>query len=243
MINMGTQSQPRHFLFIIYLFSFSFRKIFLTKYIDACKIKSLLADCLDIAVFLSSLNVKIVERVGRRKRMAFNTQSSAQAVNQNQRENADAGIKFFHQGRNAEAYHLLNQPNLENQPAARFALGLCYLLAQDISQAIVCFERAYRLFREAAVSSFTAESSEIIVKLTAHQIKNQIFLSPMDTDFCARFPKAASETALLALVYTYWQNGMKEQARKLAAGLTGPAFEAFKIQILNFEEGLAIESL
>jgi hypothetical protein len=33
---------------------------------------------------------------------------------------------------------------------------------------------------------------------------------------------------LLAMIHVYRQKGMTDQARKLAAGLTGPVFEAWK---------------
>jgi hypothetical protein len=36
---------------------------------------------------------------------------------------------------------------------------------------------------------------------------------------------------LLALIHVYRQKGMTSQAQKLAAGLTGPAFEDYKIKL------------
>jgi hypothetical protein len=53
----------------------------------------------------------------------------------------------------------------------------------------------------------------------------------MDGDFCAGFPKFAGDMVLLALIHVYRQKDMKSQAQKLAAGLTGPAFEAYKAEL------------
>ncbi|MDR1410149.1 MAG: hypothetical protein LBJ12_07820 [Oscillospiraceae bacterium] len=53
----------------------------------------------------------------------------------------------------------------------------------------------------------------------------------MDESFCERFPKAAEQTALQALIHAHIKNGSPEQAKHLPPGLTEPAFEAFKKKI------------
>jgi hypothetical protein len=72
------------------------------------------------------------------------------------------------------------------------------------------------------------ENGGTYLKLAEKQIEDELYLRPMDPDFCARFPKAAGDMVLLALIHVYRQKGMGDQAHKLAAGLTGPVFDAYK---------------
>ncbi|MDR2052953.1 MAG: hypothetical protein LBP80_06020 [Treponema sp.] len=143
-------------------------------------------------------------------------------------DHAAAAVAYLRQGFDAQAFLLLSGPQMKD-PAARFALGLCCLRAGEEDAAIFCFEEALRLIKALPVPPpETAENGETYLKLAKKQIEDELYLSPMDPDFCARFPKSAGQMVLLALIHVYRQKGMTSQAQKLAAGLTGPAFEAYK---------------
>ena len=138
-------------------------------------------------------------------------------------------ISCMHNGRNAQAFSLLSSQEFEKVPAAQFALGLCYLRASDPSKAIACFEQALRALKTS--NHPTRElpvSNETYIHLSAKQIKEMSFLEPMDADFCTYFPQYAEQNTLLAMIHAYRENGMIEQARRLAAGLTGTEFAEYR---------------
>ncbi len=165
--------------------------------------------------------------------MSFN--SGGPSDKQTTPEQISAAVKYLRQGWDAQAFLVLSESGTEKNPVARFALGLCYLRANDLTMAAQCFEQALNLLKAAsaatpatAVMKGTSENSETHVKLTEKQIEDKVYLTPMDPDFCARFPKAAEQIAILALIDVYQRKGMNEQAQRLSSGLTGPAFESFK---------------
>jgi tetratricopeptide (TPR) repeat protein len=164
--------------------------------------------------------------------MGFNTDRPAPLEKPQGEEHIAAAIAYLRQGFDAQAFLLLSGPHTEKNPAARFALGICHLRAGEPDAAILCFEQALRLIK--AVPSpppETAENSETYLALAKKQIKDEAYLSPMDSGFCAGFPKAAGLMVLLALISVYRQKGMTSQAHKLAAGLAGPVFEDYKIKL------------
>jgi tetratricopeptide (TPR) repeat protein len=157
-------------------------------------------------------------------------------------ERSATAIKYLRQGWNAQAFLMLSEADSEKDPAARFALGICHLRAGDPSSAASCFEQALQLLKIASsvpsgvmTRKGPGENSETYLRLTAKQIEDMIYLTPMDPDFCTRFPKGAEQIALMALIHTYNQKGMTEQALRLASGLIGPAFEGYKKRLK--EEG------
>jgi tetratricopeptide (TPR) repeat protein len=155
--------------------------------------------------------------------MNFNTDKPLEKT----RGEEHIAIAYLRQGFDAQAFLLLSGPQTEKDPSARFALGLCHLRAGEPDAAIFCFEQALRLIK-AVPGPETAENGETYLKLAKKQIEDELYLSPMGSDFCARFPKSAGNMVLLALIHVYRQKGMKSQAQKLAAGLTGPVFEDYK---------------
>lgn len=163
--------------------------------------------------------------------MSFN--QNVPAEKKQDTDNAALAIGFLRQGWNAQAFLLLSEPGSEKDPAARFAMGLCHLRADDPSSAIGCFEQALNLLKAASPSGAfvpkgASESSEICIRLTVKQIDDETYLDPMDADLCKCFPKAAEQTVIMAMIYAYMQKGMAEQAKRLSAGLIGPAFERYK---------------
>jgi len=166
--------------------------------------------------------------------MTFNPNIFAPTVKPQDKDRLAAAIAYMRQGRNAQAFLLLSAKELEQNLAGRFALGLCYLHAADLSAAIACFEQALRLLKTmSATMSVASENSETYLKLAEKQIEDKVYLTPMDTDFCEQFPKAAEQTVMLALIDAYLQKGMPEQAQRLLAGLTGTAFAAYKQKLLK----------
>jgi tetratricopeptide (TPR) repeat protein len=170
--------------------------------------------------------------------MSFNT--TVPAEKQQNTEKFAFAIKYLKQGWDAQAFQILSQSGSENIPAARFALGICYLRAGNPSSAIQCFEQALQLLRSSAfLQSGTAaangksENSETYIRLAAKQIDEEIYLNPMDVDFCKFFPKVAEQAVLLALIHAYKRKGMVEAAQKLSSGLTGPVFEAYKNKLME----------
>jgi tetratricopeptide (TPR) repeat protein len=160
--------------------------------------------------------------------MNFNTDRPLEK--QHGEDRVAAAIAYLRQGFDAQAFLLLSGPHTEKDPAARFALGLCHLRAGEPDAAIFCFEQALRLIK-ALPGPETVETSETYLKLVKKQIEDKLYLSPMDSGFCAGFPKFAGDMVLLALIHVYRQKGMTSQAQKLAAGLTGPAFEDYKADL------------
>ena len=160
--------------------------------------------------------------------MSFNTNLSAEG--QQAPDQSAAAIKYLRQGWDAQAFLILSEAGSEKNPAARFALGICHVRAGELSFAIPCFEQALQLLRGApqAISKGIGENSETHLSLTKKQIEDAIYLTPMDADFCSRFPRAAEQTVTMALVHVYKQKGMVEQAQRLASGLIGPAFEEYR---------------
>jgi tetratricopeptide (TPR) repeat protein len=164
--------------------------------------------------------------------MNFNTGMTLPPGTPRGEEHIAMAIACARQGFDAQAFLLLSDPRTERDPAARFALGLCHLRAGEPDAAISCFEQALRLIKAIPCPPpGTAENSETYMKLARKQVEEELYLTPMEPDFCTRFPKAAGNMVLLALVSVYRQKGMTDQARKIAAGLTGPAFEAYKIKL------------
>ena len=159
--------------------------------------------------------------------MAFNTNSPA--VGKRIPERISMAVECLRQGRADEAFLLLSEPGVEKEPAGCFALGLCYLRAGEPSRAISCFEQALNLFRVMpSRPSARTETGEIHLKLAMKQIAEKVYLAPMDAEFCALFPKAAEQAALMALIDSCLQIGMIEQARRFSAGLNGPEFAEYK---------------
>jgi tetratricopeptide (TPR) repeat protein len=164
--------------------------------------------------------------------MGFNTDKPAPGAQPQGGGQIAAAVAYLRQGLDAEAFLLLADQQTEQDPAARFALGLCYLRAGGSETAILCFEQALRLLRSIPVPPASpAENGETYLTLARKQIADQRWLAPLDADFCLRFPKAARDAVLLALISIYRQKGMTGQARKLAAGLTGPVFETYKAEL------------
>jgi Tfp pilus assembly protein PilF len=164
--------------------------------------------------------------------MSFNTEKPASLEKPKSEEHIAAAISYMRQGFDAQAFLLLSSPHLEKDPSAQFALGLCHLRAGEPDAAIFRFEKALRLIKAfSCPPPETAENSETYLKLSKKQIEDELYLSPMDSDFCVQFPKFAGDMVLLALIHVYRQKGMTSQAQKLAAGLTGPAFDAYKAEL------------
>jgi len=159
--------------------------------------------------------------------MGFNTGLSTADTAEISKQIA-AATGWLRQGRNAQAFALLSGPGMEKDPAAVFALGLCCLRADDPSSALSHFERALHLVKSLAPSPQAETGNAAYLKLYADQITEAVFLTPMDADFYGRFPKAAEQTVLLAMIHTCRLMGKDDQARRLAAGLAGPEFEAYK---------------
>ncbi|MCL2142111.1 MAG: tetratricopeptide repeat protein [Methanimicrococcus sp.] len=144
-------------------------------------------------------------------------------------ERIAAAIAYLRQGRSAQTFLILSESGAEKEPSARFALGLCYFHANDLSTAISYFEQALQLLRAVPPGlQKAAENTDPYLKLAAAQVENKIYLTPMDADFCTLFPKTAEQTVLLALIDSYLQKGMNEKAQQLSSGLIGPVFEAYK---------------
>ena len=179
--------------------------------------------------------------------MSFNTTTpttpATPAAEKQTPERIATAIAWLRQGWTAQAFSLLSEPPtptntttptptpapVDKPPAARFALGLCHLRAGDLPSAITCMEQSHRqLAAISAPSREPTETNETHHRLSAAQIAEKIYLTPMDTDFCARFPKTAAQMVMLALIHTYQKNNMPDQARRLAAALTGPIFEEYK---------------
>jgi tetratricopeptide (TPR) repeat protein len=161
--------------------------------------------------------------------MSFSADRPAPLEKPQGKERIAAAIAYLRQGFDAQAFLLLSDPRTEEDPSARFALGLCHLRAGEPDAAIFCFEQALRLIKAIPVPPpGTAENGGTYLKLAEKQIEDEKYLSPMDGDFCARFPKSAGYMVLLALISVYREKGMIDHAQKLAAGLRGPAFEAYK---------------
>ena len=167
--------------------------------------------------------------------MAFNTKNTGGS----NKEQAAEAIAYLRQDRNAQAFLLLSELKTEKDPAVQFALGLCHLRAGGMDEAIRCFEQALQLAKTIPAnvasggSPWMAENSEAFLNLTKQQIDDEIFLTPMDDVFFERFPKTAGQNVLMALVHAYRQKGMVEQARRLMAGLGGPAFEEYKSKMME----------
>ena len=170
--------------------------------------------------------------------MAFNVNSpdvpEKQATERKKIERIRAAVTYLRQGRNAEAFLLLSEPGAEKEPAARFALALCHLRAGELPAAISCLEQALGFLRAMPPQAHERlETNGTYLKLATKQVAEKCYLNPMDVDFCVSFPKAAEQNALLALIDSYCQNGMIEQARRLSSALTGPVFEDFKNRLLE----------
>ena len=174
-----------------------------------------------------ALYMNIETSIKEKFNMSFNTNASDPPARQGTDKLALA-VSCLRQRRNAQAFLLLSAPGLEKAPAAQFALGLCYLRANDLSKAIACLEQTLRLLKAATAPRESPVADETYLQLAAEQIDREVYLEPMDADFCVRFPQAAEQTALLALIHTYRENGMEEQAKRLAAGLTGAEFAEYR---------------
>lgn len=144
----------------------------------------------------------------------------------------DTAIRYLREGWNAPAFLLLSEAKPEKEPAAEFALALCYLRAGELSAAVLHLEQALRLIRTASVPP-SQETNETYIKLYKEQLEEQIYLTPMDADFFSLFPKEAEQTVLLALIHVYQQKGMDEQAQRLSAGLVGTVFEEHKKRLFD----------
>lgn len=159
--------------------------------------------------------------------MSFNTNTpdpqTRQAV-----DKIALAISCLRQGRNAQAFLLLSAQGLERAPAAQFALGLCHLRAEALAKAIACFEQALSILKAASAPRESPPADDTYVTLVKKQIKAEIYLEPMDAEFCIRFPQVAEQNILLALIYVYRKNGMEEQARRIAAGLIGTEFAEYR---------------
>ena len=148
-------------------------------------------------------------------------------------KNTVLAIACLRQGRNAEAFSLLSAPGLEQEPAAQFSLGLCYLRAGEHSKAISCFEQTVQLLKPSLVPSGSSAGNEIYLKLAVEQLEAKVYLEPMDMEFCTCLPKLAEQTTLLALIHTYMENSMEEQAKRLASGLVGTEFAEYKRKLME----------
>jgi len=165
--------------------------------------------------------------------MSFNSNEPTEK----QTDSTVAAIKYLRQGWNAQAFLLLSEPGSEKNPAARFALGLCYLHADDISSAIPCFEQALNLLRASPPAAVAkGENSEMHIKLAKGQIEEKAYLTPMDPDFCTSFPKAAEQTVILAMIHVYQKKGMTDMVQRLSSGLTGPVFEEYKNRLTESQK-------
>gem|GEM_PF-1067680 len=143
----------------------------------------------------------------------------------------DKAILCLRQGQNAQGFLLLSSiaEKEKDNPAAAFALALCYIRSEETSKAIPHLEQALRLTRSLSLTQpNTAENTDTYIRLYQAQLNNQFYLDPIDTDFCTLFPKEAERTILLALIHAYRKMSMEEKVRQLSAGLSGKIFEEYK---------------
>jgi len=159
--------------------------------------------------------------------MSFNTNMPNSPMQQGTDKLALA-ISCMHKGRTAQAFLLLSAPGFEKVPAAQFSLGLCYIHAGDFPKAIVCFEQTLGLLKAVSAPRESPLANNTYLLLAKKQIEEKAYLEPMDAEFCICFPQAAEQNTMLALIYAYRENGMEEQARRIAAGLTGAEFAEYR---------------
>lgn len=153
----------------------------------------------------------------------------ATKANEQSHDALSIAIRCLRDGRNAQAFALLSAARDNAEPAAAFALALCCMRAGDFPAAITRLEEALRLVRALPfVAPGQAENNDTYKRLYQAQLEAEVYLSPMETDFCARFPKEAERTILCALIHAYLSAGMDDEARRLSPGLTGPEFDAFR---------------
>jgi len=163
--------------------------------------------------------------------MGFYTSSSSAASSDSDR--LPVAIACLRQGRDAQAFLLLSEQPDEKRSAARFALGLCYVHAGGWSAAAPLFEQALVLLRALTAPMGTIKNSDTYLKLATKQIKEEVYLSPLDADFCRRFPHAAAQAVTPVLIYVYKKQGIDTQARQLVDSLTGPEFESYKKEFVD----------
>lgn len=145
----------------------------------------------------------------------------------------ELAIRCLRDGRNAQAFALLSAARDNTEPAAAFALALCFLRAGEFPAAITLLEQALRLVRTLPFAPpAQAENSDTYKRLYRAQLETELYLSPMDADFCARFPKEAERTVLCALIHAHVSAGMDDEARRLSAGLAGSEFDLFKKRLM-----------
>jgi tetratricopeptide (TPR) repeat protein len=165
--------------------------------------------------------------------MSFNKSSADAFGGKQDPERIASAIKFFRQGRKAQAFLILSAAGTDKDPVARFALGLCHFHAGDLPMAISCFEQALQLLKVMpARPQGSAENTDAYLKLAVAQIEDKNYLSPIDADFCMFFPKASEQIVILALIEAYLQMGMLEKAQQLSLGLTGPVYEEYKKKLM-----------
>lgn len=149
--------------------------------------------------------------------------------NTNSCELLDSAIVCLRHGQNAQGFSLLSALKENSNPSAAFALALCYLRSGEFPAAVQHLEQALRLISTLSPEPPNpAENTETYIKLYSAQLEAEVYLEPMDADFCTLFPKDAERTVLLALIHAYGEMGMKEKARQLSAGLNGKIFEGYK---------------
>jgi Tfp pilus assembly protein PilF len=167
--------------------------------------------------------------------MSFNTDSpAAQGEKQYGADKVKLAISYMRQGRNAQAFLILSDSDTDKDPAARFALGLCYLRSGDVPSAITRFDQALNILKSTSAAKREIKSStDAYYNLAKNQVAENVYLAPMDADFCTIFPEAAEQTVILALTYAYLKNGMDEQARRISAGLVGPMFDEYKRTLMK----------
>ena len=148
-------------------------------------------------------------------------------------ERTAAAIEYLKQGRNAHAFLLLTEGGAEKDPASQFALGLCHFRAGDFSAAISCFEQARAMLKAIPAKPEAVENTATYQKLAIEQIAKKTYLVPMDLNFCKFFPKAAEQNVLMAMIDTFLEKGMNEQAKRLSSALIGPVFESYKKKLME----------
>ena len=160
--------------------------------------------------------------------MGFNPDISAPSP-QHDTEKLALALACLRQGQNAQAFLILSRPDFDKEPAAQFALALCYLRADEFSAAAARLEQALRLARALpAARPNAAENTDTYIKLFKGQLEDEFYLTPLDTDFCTLFPRETERIILLTLIHAYRKQGMDEKARQLSSGLSGAVFEQYK---------------
>jgi|GEM_PF-2827052 len=150
--------------------------------------------------------------------------------------NFDNILALIKDGRISSALCVLQNSENTTETAKLFALGICFLKAEEYSSASEYFEKALIALKQSQLSGNQYPKTDIYRKLRKRELSDRTYLTPFDNSFIALGGEQVKENIILALAESCFLAGNTDKAKTLINSLIGEEFDEIKINFFEKEQ-------